>query len=73
MSGRVPEGRACLSRLQPHSVSLGAICGAKRLDEATKGRLRLTLEKGSQDQKTKGLESGGSAFEECPRSEAVGE
>lgn len=59
MSGRVPEGRACLSRLQPHSVSLGAICGAKRLDEATKGRLRLTLEKGpTQDQKTKGLESG---------------
>ena len=58
-NGRGPEGRGCLSRLQPDSVSLGATCGARRQDEATKGRLRLTLEEGpTRDQKAGGLENG---------------
>lgn len=58
-NGRGPEGRGCLSRLQPDSVSLGATCGARRQDEDTKGRLRLTLEEGpTRDQKAGGLENG---------------
>lgn len=75
VSGRGREGRDCPSRLPPESVSLRATRGAKRQDEATRGRLRLNDTWGGSHPRPEGRRSGERLvpLRKGQRPEAVGE